>query len=86
MSPERIIEQVEEVLEMLRPNFYMHGGNIHLVKYHKGKVYVRMEGACDGCPSSNYTLKLMIESTLRREVPQVKEVIEVADESGCCGS
>ena len=84
MSPERIAEQVEEVLEMLRPNFYMHGGNITLEKYHKGKAYVRLSGACDGCSASSYTLKLLVESTLRREVPQVKEVVDVAETEGCC--
>lgn len=80
MSPERITEQIEEVLELLRPNFYMHGGNIELVRYHKGKAFVRLSGACNGCSASNYTLKLLVESTLRREVPQVKEVVETDDE------
>ena len=79
MRKELIAEQIHEVLEMLRPNFYMHGGNIEFVKFHKGKVYVRLEGNCDGCPASNFTVKLMIESTLRREVPQVKEVIDVTE-------
>lgn len=79
MKQERITEQVQEVLELLRPNFYLHGGNIEFVEYSKGKVYVRLTGACFGCPASNYTLKLMVESTLRREVPQVKEVVEVSD-------
>jgi len=79
MKHARIIEQVEEVLELLRPNFYLHGGDIQFVRFHKGKVFVRMRGNCDGCPASNYTLKLMIESSLKKEVPQVKEVIEVEE-------
>ena len=69
--------QIEEVLELLRPQFFMHGGDIELRHYEDGNVYVKLEGNCDGCPASNYTLKLLVESTLKKEVPQVKKVIEV---------
>jgi Fe-S cluster biogenesis protein NfuA len=76
LSNEKIVEQIEEALEELRPYFFMHGGNISLVKFEDGKVYVKLEGNCSGCSSSSYTLKLLIEDTLKREVPQVKEVVE----------
>jgi len=79
LSPEKLIAQINEVIDLLRPQFWMHGGNIELVKFENGTVYVRLHGACDGCPSSSYTLKLMVEAELKREVPQVKEVIEVQD-------
>ena len=77
LTTEKIVEQIQEALEELRPYFFMHGGNISFVKFEDGKVHVKLEGACSGCPSSSYTLKLLVEDTLKREVPQVQEVIEV---------
>ncbi len=77
LTEENIVQQIEEVLETLKPYFYMHGGNIELVDYRDGTVYVHLEGACDGCPASNYTLTLMVESKLKEEVPQVKKVVEM---------
>lgn len=79
LPPEKIIEQIQEVLESLRPQFWMHGGNIEFVKYEAGVVYVKLFGACDGCPSSDYTLTLMVESELKKEVPQVKRVIALEE-------
>jgi Fe-S cluster biogenesis protein NfuA len=74
-----ITQQINEVLDMVRPQFWMHGGNIELVKFEAGTVYVRLHGACDGCPSSTYTLKLLVEAELKKEVPQVLHVEEVID-------
>jgi Fe-S cluster biogenesis protein NfuA len=77
ISDEKIIEQIEEVLEQLRPYFFLHGGNIVFKKYESGTVYVSLRGNCDGCPASGFTLKLMIEDALKKEVPQVEKVIEI---------
>lgn len=79
ISEEQIIEQINEVLTDLRPYFFMHGGNIEFDHYDKGTVYVKLDGACSGCPSSTYTLKLMVEQALKKEVPQVQEVLEVEE-------
>lgn len=80
LTNDQIVEQINEVLDMLKPNFYMHGGDIELVKYEEGRVYVNLQGNCVGCPASVYTLKLMVEENLKREVPQVQEVIDVTQE------
>lgn len=77
LTDEMITAQIKEVLDELRPQFLMHGGNIKLVNFEKGVVRVKLSGACDGCPSSNYTLKLLVENTLKKEVPQVILVEEV---------
>ena len=79
LSQEQIIEQIQEVLEVVRPKFWLHGGNIEFVKFVDGIVYVRLSGSCDGCPSSIYTLTLLVESELKREVCQVTKVIEVSE-------
>lgn len=80
LTNEQIVSQIQEVLEMLKPNFYMHGGDIELVKYEQGVVFVRLQGNCVGCPASTYTLKLMVEESLKREVPQVQQVVDVDEE------
>ena len=81
ISEQSIVEQIEEVLEELRPYFFMHGGNISFVSFKEGKVYVKLQGTCSSCPASTYTLKLLIEDALRKEIPQVHEVIDVEEEA-----
>lgn len=72
-------QQIERVLEQVRPALRMDGGGIELVKFDEttGAVHVRLRGACVGCPMSEITLKMGIESALRDALPQVKEVIAV---------
>ena len=79
LSPEVLEAQIRDVMEEIRPQFLMHGGNVDFVSFENGIVKVRLSGACDGCPSSTYSLKLLIENTLRKEVPQVLSVEEFLD-------
>lgn len=70
---------IERVLVVLREGLAMHGGNVELVDAdpESGKVSVRLQGACVGCPMSEITLKAGIEDTLREMVPEVQEVEQV---------
>ncbi len=69
-------EKVEEVLEKIRPALQNDGGDVELVDVDEsGVVKVRLKGACAGCPMSQMTLKQGIESTLKQEIPEVKEVV-----------
>lgn len=72
-------EQIEQVLEQVRPALRMDGGDIELVKYdsENGAVHVRLQGACVGCPMSQVTLKMGVEMALQDALPQIKEVISV---------
>jgi Fe-S cluster biogenesis protein NfuA len=71
-------EQVEEVLEKLRPFLLRDGGDVELVDVDdEGIVRVRLMGACGGCPSSTITLKAGIERILHEEVPGFKELEQV---------
>lgn len=79
LSNEQITEQIEEVLESLEPYFMMHGGQITFDRFEEGVVYVKLSGNCGGCPSSSYTLKLLVESELKKEIPQVQTVEEVME-------
>ena len=71
-------EKVEAALEKVRPSLQADGGDVKLVDVTAdGVVKVKLTGACHGCPMSQMTLKSGIESAIRREVPEVKEVIAV---------
>jgi Fe-S cluster biogenesis protein NfuA len=70
-------QKVEQALNNIRPALQMDGGDVELVKYEDGVVYVKLLGACGGCPMSTMTLKLFIEERLREEVPEVTEVVSV---------
>lgn len=58
MTDEQRIRKIEQVLEQLRPNIQMDGGDITFVKYVDGVVYVKLHGACAGCALSTQTLKM----------------------------
>lgn len=70
-----IVMQIKEILDTrIRPAVAMDGGDIVFDHFAEGTVYVRMQGACSGCPSSSATLKSGIENMLRHYVPEVLEV------------
>jgi len=70
-------EKVEAALNKIRPALMADGGNVELVEVTDGIVKVRLTGACGGCPMSQMTLKMGIERHLKRDVPEVKEVVSV---------
>ncbi|RFB15100.1 NifU family protein [Bacillus sp. HNG] len=72
-----IKEQVQEVLDKLRPFLLRDGGDCDLVDVEDGVVKLRLLGACGSCPSSTITLKAGIERALLEEVPGVVEVEQV---------
>ena len=74
-----IIAQIKELLDTrVRPAVARDGGDITFHGFEKGVVYLHMQGACAGCPSSTYTLKMGIENLLRHYIPEVSEVRAVA--------
>jgi len=70
-------EQVEQALQKIRPFLQADGGDAELVSVEDGVVKVRLQGACHGCPMETMTLKQGIERTIKKEVPEVKQVIAV---------
>ena len=77
MSSPEINEQVQEVLDKLRPFLLRDGGDCELVDVEDGIVKLRLLGACGSCPSSTITLKAGIERALLEEVPGIVEVEQV---------
>ena len=67
-------EDIEKVLQKIRPSLQADGGDIELIDVVDGVVKVRLTGACGGCPMSQMTLKHGVERVLREEVPEVKGV------------
>jgi Fe-S cluster biogenesis protein NfuA len=70
-------DQVQEVLNVIRPSLQADGGDVELVDVKDGIVSVRLKGACAGCPMSTMTLKNGIERFLKEKLPAVKEVKSV---------
>ena len=70
-----IVKQIKELLDTrVRPAVAMDGGDIVYDSFKDGVVYLHMQGACSGCPSSTATLKMGIENMLKHYVPEVQEV------------
>jgi Fe-S cluster biogenesis protein NfuA len=70
-----IVAQIRELIETrVRPAVANDGGDIVYRGFDKGKVFLQMQGACSGCPSSSATLKSGIEQLLKHYVPEVTEV------------
>ena len=74
-----IVGQIKELLDTrVRPAVAQDGGDITFHGFDRGVVYLHMQGACAGCPSSTLTLKMGIENLLRHYIPEVVEVRPVA--------
>jgi Fe-S cluster biogenesis protein NfuA len=67
-------DNVETVLDELRPYLMADGGNVELVEIEGPIVKLRLQGACGSCPSSTMTLKMGIERRLREKIPEIAEV------------
>lgn len=62
---------------MIRPMLARDGGNILLVGVEGATVKVKLVGACHGCPSSGFTMRLGVEKRLKEMFPAIKEIIQV---------
>ncbi|AOX02812.1 MAG: NifU family protein [Moorea sp. SIO4G2] len=70
-------ENVETVLDEMRPYLIADGGNVELVELDGPTVKLRLQGACGSCPSSTMTLRMGIERRLREFIPEIAEVEQV---------
>ena len=69
--------EVSQALEDVRPSLQLDGGDVELVEVDDGVVRVRLLGHCAGCHMSQMTVKMGIESYLKKKVPGVKSVVAV---------
>ena len=74
-----IVKKITDLLDTrVRPAVAQDGGDITFQSFEEGVVYLHMQGACAGCPSSTMTLKMGIENLLKHYIPEVNEVRPVA--------
>ena len=74
--------KIQRILdEKINPGVAQHGGRIGFVKYENQRVYITMEGGCQGCSMSKVTLKSGVERSLQEEIPELLEVVDVTDHS-----
>jgi Fe-S cluster biogenesis protein NfuA len=78
MKENEIEIKIKNLIEKIRPYLINDGGNIEFIKYEDNIVYVKLTGACDGCPMLDITLKDGIEDLLINEIPEIKEVRNVS--------
>lgn len=75
----KIEEKIEKSLNSIRPSLKADGGDIEFISFDekKGLVKVKLLGMCANCPMAHVTLKEGVEAVLRKEVPGIKEVINI---------
>lgn len=73
-----IEEKINDIINKLRPFLINDGGNIEFVKYEDNIVYIKMMGACANCQMLDFTLKDGIAAAITNEIPEVKDVINIA--------
>jgi Fe-S cluster biogenesis protein NfuA len=71
VHPLPLESRVRQALEKVRPYLASHGGNVELLDVRDGSVSLRLQGSCDGCPSSAMTLKYAIEQAISETAPDV---------------
>ena len=78
MDKALITEKVKATLELIRPYLQADGGDVQLTEITDDMIVkVQLSGACVGCPFSIQTLKAGVEQALRKEIPEIKEVVAV---------
>jgi len=71
-------QKIKDLIERIRPYLINDGGDLEFIKYEKNIVYVKLTGACEGCPMMDITLKDGIEELLKNEIPEIIEVRNVS--------
>jgi Fe-S cluster biogenesis protein NfuA len=74
LHPTDVEARVQRALDDVRPYLDSHGGNVELLRIDDGVAHLRLEGTCDGCPSSAVTLKLAIEEAVMRAAPELERI------------
>jgi len=77
---ETVIDRVRAVLRRLGPSLSVDGGGVELDRIEGDAAYVRLTGACVGCPGADITLRYGIESVLTEEIAEIRRVITIEKE------
>jgi Fe-S cluster biogenesis protein NfuA len=74
LHPVPLEARVEAALDEVRPYLRTHGGGVELLGVADGVVHLRLEGTCNGCPSSSATLRSAVEQAIQRLAPDVEGI------------
>jgi Fe-S cluster biogenesis protein NfuA len=74
LHPVPVEERVRGALDDVRPYLEQHGGDVELLGVEEGVARLRLQGSCNGCPSSTATLRHAIEDAIQRVAPDIEEV------------
>lgn len=80
VHPEDLQARAERALDQVRPYLQSHGGDVEFLELVDGVARLRLNGSCDGCPSSAVTLKSAVEGALKSALPEVIRVEAVGEE------
>jgi Fe-S cluster biogenesis protein NfuA len=73
-------EKIQYLIDrQINPGVAAHAGFVELIDVRDDTVYLRMGGGCQGCGAADFTLRQGIESVIRREVPEIRRVLDVTD-------
>jgi Fe-S cluster biogenesis protein NfuA len=84
LHPHGLETRASRALEGVRPHLKSHGGNVELLGVADGVIRLRLQGNCNGCPSSAETLRQLIEQAIYEAAPDARaiEVESVVDGAG----
>jgi Fe-S cluster biogenesis protein NfuA len=75
---EKLNQKIQNVIEQVRPYLQQDGGDINFIEVTDDNVVnVELTGACGSCPFSTMTLKNGVEATLKKVIPEIKEVVAI---------
>jgi Fe-S cluster biogenesis protein NfuA len=76
-TDEELMPVVSKILDKVRPVLVQDGGDMKLLAIKNGRVFIQFQGACNGCASSDVTLKFGVERQLRIDIHPEMEVVNV---------
>jgi len=75
---EKLNQKIQNVIDQVRPYLQADGGDINFIEVTDDNVVnVELTGACGACPFSTMTLKNGVEATLKKVIPEIKEVVAI---------
>jgi len=75
-----MIRKIDKLLdEQVRPALNAHDGNVEVIDVDNNKVFIKLSGGCQGCSSSITTVKQGIETLIKKEFPEILEIVDVTD-------
>ena len=73
-------EKIEYLIDhQINPGVAAHAGFVQLIEVKDDTVYVRLGGGCQGCSAADFTLRQGIESIIRREIPEIRQILDITD-------